>query len=128
MLTLFFPLYSNKDKVRIIALYILFRDGVPDEDRKRLFQHARLSISEQDTINNLVYLGCKIVRVSLVAFCDQAVLFKLICPLSIAQTPNDRDKRSRLKQKYSRTEDDYELSRFKPMVKQLIEVSRSRDG
>lgn len=54
----------NKDKVRVIALYIMFRDGVPDEDRKRLFQHARLSISEQDTVNNLVYLGCKIVRVS----------------------------------------------------------------
>ncbi|KAH8089154.1 Sec1-like protein [Filobasidium floriforme] len=89
---------SNKDKVRIIALYILYRDGVPDEDRKRLFQHARLSISEQDTVNNLVYLGCKIVR-----------------------TPTDRDKRTRVKQKYSRTEDDYHLSRYKPLVKQLIE-------
>ena len=55
--------HSNKDKVRIIALYMMYRDGVPDEDRTRLFQHARLSISEQDTVNNLVYLGCKIVRV-----------------------------------------------------------------
>jgi hypothetical protein len=65
---LFVGTLRSKDKVRIIALYILFRDGVPDEDRKRLFQHARLSISEQDAVNNLVYLGCKIVRVSVSSF------------------------------------------------------------
>ncbi len=54
---------SNRDKIRIIALYILHRDGVPDEDRKRLFQHARLSLSEQEAVNNLVYLGAKVVKV-----------------------------------------------------------------
>lgn len=53
----------NKDKVRIIALWILHRDGVPDEDRKRLFQHARLSLGEQDAVNNLVHLGSRVVRV-----------------------------------------------------------------
>ena len=58
-------------------------------------------------------------------FAIEGQFSKLNYPFMIAQTPNDRDKRSRLKQKYSRTEDDYELSRFKPMVKQLIEVSRS---
>ncbi len=55
---------SSRDKVRVIALYILHRDGVPDEDRKRLFQHARLSLSEQEAVNNLVFLGCKVVKVS----------------------------------------------------------------
>jgi syntaxin-binding protein 1 len=55
------------DKVRVIALYILFREGVADEDRRRLFQHARLSISEQDSINNLVFLGAKVIKV-----CDVA--------------------------------------------------------
>jgi hypothetical protein len=52
------------DKVRVIALYILFRDGVADEDRRRLFQHARLSITEQDSVNNLVHLGAKVIKVS----------------------------------------------------------------
>jgi hypothetical protein len=56
--------YSSLDKVRIIALYILFREGVADEDRRRLYQHARLSISEQDTINNLIYLGIRVIKVS----------------------------------------------------------------
>ena len=55
---------SSKDKVRIIALYIMFRDGVPDEDRRRLFEHARLSRSEQDAVNSLVHLGVRIARVS----------------------------------------------------------------
>lgn len=34
-----------------------------DEDRRRLYQHARLSISEQDTINNLIYLGIRVIKV-----------------------------------------------------------------
>jgi hypothetical protein len=57
-------LHRQLDKVRVIALYILFRDGVADEDRRRLFQHARLSITEQDSVNNLVHLGAKVIKVS----------------------------------------------------------------
>lgn len=60
------PNYSNWNKVRIIALYIQYRDGVPDEDRRRLFQHARLTLVEQDAINALTYLGVRITRVRLV--------------------------------------------------------------
>ena len=51
------------DKVRMIALYVLFRDGVADEDRRRLYQHARLSLGEQEAVNNLVFLGVKVIRV-----------------------------------------------------------------
>lgn len=50
-------------KVRIIALYIHYRDGVPDEDRRRLYQHARLTLSEQDAVNALEHLGVRITRV-----------------------------------------------------------------
>lgn len=55
---------SNINKVRVIALYIQHRDGVPDEDRRRLYQHARLSLPEQDAVNALVHLGLRISRVS----------------------------------------------------------------
>jgi hypothetical protein len=58
---------SNPNKVRIVALYIQFREGVPDEDRRRLYQHARLSLSEQDAINALVHLGVRISRVGVSA-------------------------------------------------------------
>lgn len=33
-----------------------YREGVPDEDRRRLYQHARLSIAEMDAISSLVHL------------------------------------------------------------------------
>lgn len=60
------PTYSshrNANKVRIIALYIQFREGVPDEDRRRLYQHARLSLAEQDAVNALTQFGVRISRV-----------------------------------------------------------------
>ena len=54
---------SNSNKVRIIALYIQYREGVPDEDRRRLYQHARLTRPEMDAVNGLVHLGMRINRV-----------------------------------------------------------------
>lgn len=61
-------------KVRIIALYIQYRDGVPDEDRRRLYQHARLTLSEQDAVNALEHLGVRISRVSYINSLDRVVV------------------------------------------------------
>lgn len=47
-----------------MALYIQHRDGVPDEDRRRLYQHARLTLAEQDAVNALALMGIRIGRVS----------------------------------------------------------------
>lgn len=47
----------------MISLYIQHRDGVPDEDRRRLYQHARLTLADQDAINALSYMGVKISKV-----------------------------------------------------------------
>lgn len=91
--------FNSLDKVRIIALYILFRDGVADEDRRRLYQHARLSITEQDMINNLVFLGVKVVK----------------------DKEKDRFRGSRIKQKYAHQEDTYDSSRYKPVVAMMLE-------
>lgn len=55
--------FSNINKVRIISLYIQYRDGVPDEDRRRLYQHARLSLAEQDAVNALAHMGVRLNRV-----------------------------------------------------------------
>jgi syntaxin-binding protein 1 len=55
--------HRNPNKVRIVALYIQFRDGVPEEDRRRLYQHARLTIPEQEAVNALVHMGVRITRV-----------------------------------------------------------------
>ncbi|KAJ7509807.1 Sec1-like protein [Mycena galericulata] len=87
----------NANKVRIVALYIQFRDGVPDEDRRRLYQHARLSIAEQEAVNALVHLGVRISR-----------------------GPGDRDTKKKIKQKPN-SDEEYELSRFKPSMKTILE-------
>jgi len=85
----------NANKVRIIALYIQHRDGVPEEDRRRLYQHARLSLPEQDAVNAIEHLGVRLSR-----------------------KPNDRDTR---KMKQKPKDDEYELSRFKPLLRTVIE-------
>ncbi|EGN96657.1 hypothetical protein SERLA73DRAFT_93200 [Serpula lacrymans var. lacrymans S7.3] len=87
----------NANKVRMVAMYIQYRDGVPDEDRRRLYQHARLTLAEQDAVNSLVHLGVRITR-----------------------GPADKDIKRKLKQKAG-GEDEYELSRFKPLLRTVLQ-------
>ncbi|KAF9071586.1 Sec1-like protein [Rhodocollybia butyracea] len=87
----------NANKVRIIALYIQFREGVPDEDRRRLYQHARLSLAEQDAVNALTHFGVRISR-----------------------GPSDKDMKKKLKQKPA-DDSEYDLSRYKPLIKTILE-------
>ena len=79
-------------KLRIICLYIQYRDGVPDEDRRRLYQHARLTLTEQDIVNSLVYLGVKIskvlciwkgLRTDLIFKCPRTLRIKILRSSSI---------------------------------------------
>ncbi|KAN0088471.1 Sec1-like protein [Tylopilus felleus] len=88
---------SNLNKVRMVALYVMYRDGVPDEDRRRLYQHARLRVAEQDAVNSLSHLGVRITR-----------------------GPADKDTKKKLKQKPSQ-EEEYELSRYKPLLCTVID-------
>lgn len=108
------PDLSSLDKVRIMALYILFRDGVADEDRRRLYQHARLSLSEQDMVNNLVYLGVKVIRVSAIAQAHG--------PGTDKRQDHSKSSKSRIKQKPTMAEGEYELSRYKPVIQMMLEV------
>ncbi|KAF8659882.1 hypothetical protein AX16_001766 [Volvariella volvacea WC 439] len=91
----------NINKVRIVALYIQYRDGVPDEDRRRLFQHARLTLAEQDAVNALVHFG-----------------------LRIGRGANDKDTKKKFKQRPS-GEEEYELSRYKPALRLVLEDQAS---
>ncbi len=93
---------SAQDKVRIIALYIMYSDGVPDEDRRRLFQHARLGLQDMDAVNNLVLLGGRVVKQPATSAWD--TWFK---------------KAGARKQPHR--ENEYELSRYQPLVKLMIE-------
>ncbi len=101
--------------MRVIALYIQHRDGVPDEDRRRLYQHARLSLAEQDAVNALALLGVELAGYALILLHPSKH-----CHRRIYQGPNDRDIKKKIKQKPK--DDEYELSRFKPLLKTVIEV------
>ncbi len=92
---------SNTDKVRIIALYIMYCDGVPDEDRKRLFQHARLGRFEMEAVDNLVHLGTQVVKDPSSSSWD--MFFK------------------KGKRKQQTAENEFELSRYQPLVKLMVE-------
>jgi syntaxin-binding protein 1 len=49
--------------MRIMALYIWYRDGVPEEDLRRLFEHARLTKDEKAAVQNIGRLGLRVTRV-----------------------------------------------------------------
>ncbi|KAK2463590.1 hypothetical protein APHAL10511_004341 [Amanita phalloides] len=87
----------NINKVRIVALYIQYRDGVPEEDKRRLYQHARLNMVEQDAVNSLVHMGVR-----------------------LARGATDRETKKKTKQKPI-SDDEYDLSRFKPALRSVIE-------
>jgi len=86
---------STSNKLRIIALYVLFRDGVPDEDRRRLYQHARLALHEMDAVNNMVFLGANVAK--------------------------DSGKRRKALFKQPLDENAYDISRFQPLVKLMLQ-------
>jgi len=87
---------SHRDKVRIIALYLMHRDGAPEEDLRRLFQHAKLHLSEQDAIKGMANLGIRLHR-----------------------GPGDKDSR-KVRFKPIKSDDDYELSRYKPLLQHVL--------
>ena len=49
--------------MRLIVLYAWYRDGVPEEDLRRLFEHARLTKDERTAIQNFGRLGLRVIRV-----------------------------------------------------------------
>ena len=72
-----------------------------------------------DAVNALVHLGVRISRVRMIPHpADEREL--TICVV-VVQGPGDKDLRRRIKQKQS-NEDEYELSRYKPLLRTVIEV------
>lgn len=100
------PTISGSDKVRIIALYILFCDGVQEEDRRRLFQHARLTGGEMAAVNNLAHLGARVVREASTSSLD--AIFRKRRKTLAPRLP-------------APGQAEYELSRFQPLIRTMME-------
>ena len=93
---------TKLDRLRLIALYILYRDGVIPEDIKRLLAHASLPPTDYAFITNLALLGAQPLR-PLTGFRQPPP------PLFPRNTKN------------AVQSDEYALSRFEPAVKNMLE-------
>lgn len=60
---------SSNDKMRIIILYVLSKNGISEENLNKLVQHAQLSPADKQAIVNLNLLGINtIVDVSFIVW------------------------------------------------------------
>ncbi|XP_077695037.1 syntaxin-binding protein 2-like [Eretmochelys imbricata] len=86
------PSVQAYDKIRIILIYIFLKNGVSEENLTKLIQHANIQ-QQRDIINNLQFLG-------------------------ISLTPGSGQLRPERK---VRLESSYQLSRWTPMLKDIME-------
>ncbi|KAJ1560234.1 vacuolar sorting protein VPS33/slp1, partial [Cladochytrium tenue] len=108
------PAVPSVDKLRLLLLYIIAQEGIQDGDRRRLLEVSRLSLEESQAITNLSLLG---VRLS--ASNDKkakANMHKYSYYGRVAEK-----KKKKKKKKGNDDQVPYDLSRFVPLVKYLIE-------
>lgn len=95
---LFNNAFSVEDKIRVVILLILSKNGITVENLDRLIQHANIPVQDRDIITNLSNLG--------VTICLEG----------------NRGKRNYQQQRKQRiNEHTYQMSRWCPVVKDIME-------
>ncbi|CAI2162627.1 5362_t:CDS:10 [Funneliformis geosporum] len=96
------PVMSSLNKTRMLMLYIMYKNGILEEDRRKLLEHARITLEENDAINNLLLFGVKLIRVRI------KFMFRIVMSnKKYRQKPGE--------------EIQYEISRYIPKLKLLLE-------
>ncbi|KAG6465152.1 hypothetical protein O3G_MSEX014967, partial [Manduca sexta] len=87
----------NFNKMRIIALYIMAKNGISEENLNKLVTHAQLEPSDKQTLLNLANLGLNVV------------------------VDGNRKKQHVVPRKERTTEQTYQVSRWTPVIKDIME-------
>lgn len=103
------------DKMRIIALYAIAKNGITDENLQKLATHAQ--ITQKQTIANIQHLGVNVIND--VSF-NSVYRSKVIISCVILQSGN-RKKPYTVPRKERITEQTYQMSRWTPVVKDIME-------
>ncbi|XP_032691224.1 protein ROP isoform X1 [Odontomachus brunneus] len=90
---------NHLDKLRIIALYVISKNGITDENLNRLVHHAQVSVDDKQTIVNMANLGINVV------------------------VDGNRKKLYTVQRKERITEQTYQMSRWTPIIKDVMEDS-----
>ncbi|CAA21822.1 SNARE binding protein Sec1 [Schizosaccharomyces pombe] len=90
---------EESTKIRLLLLYIIYRDGIILQDLFRLFRHSNLSTSREQIFQNLEQLGTRVIK----NLTDQS------------------SKRKEVANSLPAGEDVYELSRYVPTLKVVLE-------
>ncbi|XP_046403607.1 protein ROP [Ischnura elegans] len=88
---------SNNDKMRVVLLYVLSKNGILEENLAKLVQHAQLTPQEKLTITNLSHVGLNVV------------------------VDGNRKKIYQVPRKERITEQTYQMSRWTPIIKDIME-------
>jgi syntaxin-binding protein 1 len=91
------------DRLRLVALYILYRDGLVPADTQRLLAHANLPVQDGEVLNNLDLLGARIQK----PLKDAKTAPQPLFPKKAAPPAGANE--------------EYILSRFEPAVKLMLE-------
>ncbi|CAG5041898.1 unnamed protein product [Parnassius apollo] len=88
---------TNYNKMRIIALYIMSKNGISEENLNKLVTHAQLEPSDKQALLNLANLGLNVV------------------------IDGNRKKQYQVPRKERITEQTYQMSRWTPVIKDIME-------